>query len=69
MSCGTNRSRTVPDKTEVHEPAYQVVMWLEPGSAVHLKAVSGTDPVELNAEEARAVAAKLLELDDQLDRD
>lgn len=53
----------------VHRPVDDVVMWLDPESAIHLKAVSGSDPVELNADEARAVAAKLLELADQYDRE
>jgi hypothetical protein len=56
------------EKVRIHRPAEEVVLWVELGTAIHLKAVSGIDPVELNITEARAVAAKLLELADELER-
>ncbi|NUP09128.1 MAG: hypothetical protein HOW73_24015 [Polyangiaceae bacterium] len=41
----------------------EVQLWVpDDGGAVHLRAVTQGDPVELSAEEARAVAKALLEL-------
>jgi len=44
-----------------------VYFWLEQDSSIHLKAVSGSDPVELTADEARAIAAALISVAQQLD--
>ncbi len=59
---------TSPDKSEVSLPADDVYCWLEAESSVMLKAVTRYgDPVELVADEARAVAAALLALADRLE--
>ncbi|MGZ4962097.1 MAG: hypothetical protein ACXWDN_17185 [Limisphaerales bacterium] len=46
----------------------EVYFWLEQESSIHLKAVSGTDPVELTATEARKIGAALIETADKLDK-
>ena len=52
-------NHTEPQKDAPEE----IVVWAEPGGPVMLKAVSPFgDPVELNANEARQLAALLLEL-------
>ncbi|MSR64709.1 MAG: hypothetical protein EXS18_02890 [Verrucomicrobiae bacterium] len=40
----------------------EVYFWIEQGSSIHLKAVSGTDPVELSSKETREIAKALLDL-------
>jgi hypothetical protein len=41
----------------------EITMWIENGSAIHMKAISPHgDPVELSAEEANALAGHLLRL-------
>jgi len=51
-----------PDAEPVR-PADDVYAWIEQESSIHLKAVTPLgDPVELNAEEARALAEALIEL-------
>ncbi len=53
---------------EVVRPADDVSCWLEQASSVMLKAVTRFgDPVELTADEARAVAAALIEIADRLE--
>jgi hypothetical protein len=48
------------DKPEIARPADDVCCWLEQDSSVMLKAVTRFgDPVELSADEARAIAAAL----------
>jgi hypothetical protein len=55
-------------KNQIHRFAGgDVYFWLEQDSSIHLKAVSGTDPVELTAHEAREIAAALLSTAQQLD--
>ena len=50
-------------QAEVLRPADDVYVWVEQESSIHLKAATRFgDPVELNAEEARAIAKTLLEL-------
>jgi hypothetical protein len=55
----------------VLRPAHddEVVMWAEPGGPIMLKAIAGSDPVELNEDQAEAVAAALLSLVAQVKRD
>ena len=56
------------DKPEVVRPADDVYCWLEQESSIMLKAVTRFgDPVELVADDARAIAAALLSLADRLD--
>jgi len=45
----------------------EVYLWLEQESSIQLKAVSGSDPIELTANEARKIAAALIETADRLD--
>ena len=46
----------------------EIKMWLEPETAIHIKALTKAgDPVELNADQARLVAQELLRLAEQLD--
>ena len=45
----------------------EVRFWLEQESSIHLKAISGSDPVELTAQEARKLAEALLVTANQLD--
>jgi len=45
----------------------EVCFWLEDESSIHLKAVSGSDPVELTAREARQIATALLATAERLD--
>lgn len=53
---------------EVIRPAEDVSCWLEQESSVMLKAVTKHgDPVELTADEARAVASALLALAERLE--
>jgi len=53
---------------EFVEPAGDVTCWLEYDSSVMLKAVTKFgDPVELTADEARAIAAALLTLAERLE--
>jgi hypothetical protein len=53
---------------QIHEFADgDVCLWLEQESSIHLKALSGSDPVELTADEARKIAASLIESADKLD--
>ncbi len=44
--------------------------WLEDGGSIHLKAATKlhNDPVELSADEVRAIAKQLLDLEKELDR-
>lgn len=44
----------------------EVRLFLDQG-VIMLKAVSGSDPVELNADEARSLAAELVKLADNYD--
>jgi hypothetical protein len=44
-----------------------VRLWIEQESSIHLRAISGTDPVELSSAEARDVAKALLDLASELD--
>lgn len=54
---------------EVREPADDVYCWLEQESSIMLKAVTKFgDPVELTAEDARAIASTLLALAKRLDK-
>lgn len=56
------------DNPEVARPADDVYCWLEQESSIMLKAVSRSgDPVELTADEARAIAAALLILAERLE--
>jgi len=53
---------------EFAEPADDVCCWLEYDSSVMLKAVTKSgDPVELTADEARAIAAALLMFAERLE--
>ncbi len=45
----------------------EVAVWIEQGSSIHLKAVAGTDPVELTEEEARELGKILHSLANKLD--
>ncbi len=55
-------------KPEVAQPADDVYCWLEHESSIMLKAVTRfADPVELSADEARAIAAALVALADRLE--
>jgi hypothetical protein len=50
-------------RDQIVHPAEGVYAWVEQGSSIHLKAVTTAgDPVELSADEARAVADALLRL-------
>jgi hypothetical protein len=50
-------------QSETLRPAVDVCTWLEQASSVMLKAVTNDgDPVELTAQETRAVASALMEL-------
>jgi hypothetical protein len=54
--------------SEVARPADDVYCWLEQDSSVMLKAVTRFgDPVELTADDARAIAAALLTFADRLE--
>jgi len=56
------------NKHETVSPADDVCCWLEQDSSIMLKAVTGFgDPVELTADEARAVATALLTLAELLE--
>lgn len=55
-------------KIPLSKPADDVICWLEHDASIMLKAVTRFgDPVELTADEARALAASLTELADQLE--
>ena len=55
-------------KSGVEQPADDVYCWLEQDASVMLKAVTRFgDPVELTADEARAIANALLMLADRLE--
>jgi hypothetical protein len=45
----------------------EISTWIEQGSSIHLKAVAGSDPVELTAAEARHLANVLVEFADKID--
>jgi hypothetical protein len=46
----------------------EICFWIEQGASIHIKAVAPHgDPVELTTEEAKSIAAKLLECAQQLD--
>ena len=48
----------------------EIYFWREPGTAIHIKAVTSFgDPVELNASQAKEVAQALLRLAQQLDEE
>ena len=46
-------------KDTLLKPADDVFMWVEQESSIMLKAVSGTDPVELTGDEVEAIIAAL----------
>jgi hypothetical protein len=55
-------------RSEVIRPADDVYAWIEQESSIHLKAATRFgDPVELNADEARAIARALLDLASRLE--
>jgi hypothetical protein len=57
-----------PHSSDVVHPVENVYGWVEQGSSVMFKAVTRFgDPVELTADEARAVAAALLALAERLE--
>jgi hypothetical protein len=45
----------------------EIDLWLENDEPIMLRAVAGTDPVELTADEARALGRALIELADVVD--
>ncbi len=56
------------EQPDVARPADDVYCWLEQESSIMLKAVTSFgDPVELTADDARAIAAALLTLADRLE--
>ena len=58
----------LPKQSEILEPAINVYGWVEQGSSIMFKAVTKSgDPVEINAEEARDIAAALIKLAEQLE--
>jgi hypothetical protein len=58
----------MPSKTSAHRFSNgEVYFWIEQGSSIHLKAISGTDPVELSSGEAREIAKALLDLATELE--
>jgi hypothetical protein len=57
------------DKSDLVRPADDVYCWLEQDSSIMLKAVTRFgDPVELSADESRAIAVALIALADRLDQ-
>jgi hypothetical protein len=42
-------------------------LWIEQGTSVHLKAVDANDPVELTSNEARSLAAELMQMANSID--
>lgn len=56
-------------KPHVFRIGDDVCLWVEQDSSVMIKAVSGSDPVELEAREARQLAKVLEECASQIERD